>query len=357
MIAHYLINPDMRHNMDILSETYLQYSPNPSRTISKKGKNQKTMRDVPLEDIKARAEDADVTFQLKQHFAPILEQTATKKLFEEIEIPLVAVLADMEREGINLDVPFLKQMTGELDGIKSLEAKIYEAAGEKFNLASPKQLGDILFDKMKIGGAKKENQNRAICHRRRSVVVPGLAKPICAGHSRLAPTRQTAKHLRDGVARTGISQNRTRPYRLYANRGRHRPELEQPEFAEHPHKNRARTANPKSIHCARRKLHARFCRLSQIELRIIAALSGEENMIKAFREKEDIHKSTASKVFNLSLEEVTREHRSHAKTVNFGIIYGVSAFGLSNQTSLSRSESKTSSTLLQHLPEIARLHE
>jgi DNA polymerase-1 len=115
------------------------------------------MRDVPLEDIKVRAEDADVTFQLKQHFAPILEQTATKKLFEEIEIPLVAVLADMEREGINLDVPFLKQMTGELDmEIKSLEAKIYETAGEKFNLASPKQLGDILFDKMKIGGAKQK---------------------------------------------------------------------------------------------------------------------------------------------------------------------------------------------------------
>ncbi|HMI06866.1 MAG TPA: DNA polymerase, partial [Flavobacterium sp.] len=159
MVAHYLINPDMRHGMDILSETYLQYSPKPIEDlIGKKGKNQKTMREVPLEEIKEyAAEDADVTFQLKQYFQPILENTETKKLFDEIEIPLVPVLAAMEMEGINLDVEFLKSLSGELENdIKTFEMKIYEKAGEKFNLASPKQLGEILFDKLQIGGTKQK---------------------------------------------------------------------------------------------------------------------------------------------------------------------------------------------------------
>ena len=159
MIAHYLINPDMRHNMDVLSETYLKYSPKSIEDlIGKKGKNQKSMRDVALEDIKEyAAEDADVTYQLKQNFSPILDKAETKKLFDEIEIPLIPVLAAMELEGINLDVPFLKEMSVEMAKESSeLEQKIYETAGEKFNLASPKQLGDVLFDKMKIGGAKQK---------------------------------------------------------------------------------------------------------------------------------------------------------------------------------------------------------
>ena len=159
MIAHYLINPDMRHNMDVLSETYLKYSPKSIEDlIGKKGKNQKSMRDVALEDIKEyAAEDADITYQLKQNFSPILDKAETKKLFDEIEIPLIPVLAAMELEGINLDVPFLKSMSVEMaKESNALEQKIYETAGEKFNLASPKQLGDILFDKLKIGGAKQK---------------------------------------------------------------------------------------------------------------------------------------------------------------------------------------------------------
>jgi DNA polymerase-1 len=159
MIAHYLINPDMRHNMDILSETYLKYSPKSIETlIGKKGKNQKSMRDVNLEDIKEyAAEDADITFQLKEVFSPILDKAETKKLFDEIEIPLIPVLAAMESEGIRLDVDFLKKMSVEMQkDITDFEQKIYETAGEKFNLASPKQLGDILFDKLKIGGAKQK---------------------------------------------------------------------------------------------------------------------------------------------------------------------------------------------------------
>ena len=159
MIAHYLINPDMRHNMDILSETYLKYAPKSIESlIGKKGKNQLSMRTVPLEDAKEYAvEDADITFQLKEHFQPILEKVGTKKLFDEIEIPLVQVLADMETEGINLDVAFLKNMSVEMQkDIDTFEEQIYETAGEKFNLASPKQLGEVLFDKMKIGGAKQK---------------------------------------------------------------------------------------------------------------------------------------------------------------------------------------------------------
>lgn len=345
MIAHYLINPDMRHNMDILSETYLQYSPKSIEDlIGKKGKNQKTMRDVPLEDIKEyAAEDADVTFQLKQHFAPILEQTATKKLFEEIEIPLVAVLADMEREGINLDVSFLKQMTGELDiEIKSLEAKIYETAGEKFNLASPKQLGDILFDKMKIGGAKqKKTKTGQYATGEEVLSYLALQSPFVQDILdwrqlvKLQSTYVTALpeqvSPKTGRVHTDYMQTVAATGRLSSNN----PNLQNIPI---------RTERGRQIRkafIARDENHTLVSAdYSQIELRIIAALSGEENMIKAFREKEDIHKSTASKVFNVSLEEVTREHRSHAKTVNFGIIYGVSAFGLSNQTSLSRSESK-----------------
>jgi DNA polymerase-1 len=345
MIAHYLINPDMRHNMDILSETYLQYSPKSIEDlIGKKGKNQKSMRDVPLEDIKEyAAEDADVTFQLKQHFAPVLEQTATKKLFEEIEIPLVAVLADMEREGINLDVPFLKNMTGELDiEIKSLEAKIYEAAGEKFNLASPKQLGDILFDKMKIGGAKqKKTKTGQYATGEEVLSYLALSSPFVQDILdwrqlvKLQSTYVTALpeqvSPKTGRVHTDYMQTVAATGRLSSNN----PNLQNIPI---------RTERGRQIRKAFIARDENYTLVSadysQIELRIIAALSGEENMIKAFREKEDIHKSTASKVFNVSLEEVTREHRSHAKTVNFGIIYGVSAFGLSNQTSLSRSESK-----------------
>ncbi|MBC7439068.1 MAG: DNA polymerase I, partial [Flavobacterium sp.] len=159
MIAHYLINPDMRHNMNILSETYLKYSPKSIEDlIGKKGKNQKSMRDVSLDDIKEyAAEDADITFQLKQNFSPILDKAETKKLFEEIEIPLIPVLAAMELEGINLDVPFLKEMSIEMaKESAALEQKIYETAGEKFNLASPKQLGEVLFDKLKIGATKQK---------------------------------------------------------------------------------------------------------------------------------------------------------------------------------------------------------
>ena len=345
MIAHYLINPDMRHNMDILSETYLQYSPKSIEDlIGKKGKGQKSMRDVPLEDIKEyAAEDADVTFQLKQHFQPILESTATKKLFDEIEIPLVPVLAAMEREGINLDVPFLNEMTRELEGeIKTLEGKIYEAAGEKFNLASPKQLGDILFDKLQIGGAKqKKTKTGQYATGEEVLSYLALSSPFVQDILdwrqlvKLQNTYVTALPLQVDAKSKRVHTDYMQTVAATGRLSSNNPNLQNIPI---------RTERGRQIRkafIARDENHTLISAdYSQIELRIIAALSGEENMIKAFTNNEDIHKSTASKVFNVPLEEVTREQRSHAKTVNFGIIYGVSAFGLSNQTSLSRSESK-----------------
>jgi DNA polymerase-1 len=344
MIAHYLINPDMRHNMDVLSETYLKYSPKSIEDlIGKKGKNQKSMRDVALEEIKEyAAEDADVTFQLKQNFSPILDKAETKKLFDEIEIPLIPVLAAMELEGINLDVPFLKSMSVEM-AVESnaLEQKIYETAGENFNLASPKQLGDILFDKLKIGGPKQKktktgqyatgeeilsylaNDNEIV----RDILEWRQMVKLQSTYIDALPNQVDAK---TGRVHTDYMQTVAATGRLSSNN---------PNLQNIP----VRTERGRLIRKAFIPRDENYTLVSadysQIELRIIAALSGEENMIKAFQNNEDIHKSTAAKVFNVPLEEVTKEQRSNAKTVNFGIIYGVSAFGLSNQTSLSRKES------------------
>jgi DNA polymerase I len=334
----------MRHNMDVLSETYLNYSPKSIETlIGKKGKNQLSMRDVPLENIKEYAvEDADITFQLKQHFQPILEKVGTKKLFDEIEIPLVQVLADMEAEGINLDVNFLRNMSVDMQKeIENFEQKIYEIAGEKFNLASPKQLGDILFDKLKIGGAKQKktktgqyatgeeilsylaNEHEIV----RYILEWRQMVKLQSTYIDALPNQVDAK---TGRVHTDYMQTVAATGRLSSNN----PNLQNIPI---------RTERGRQIRkafIARDENHTLLAAdYSQIELRIIAALSGEENMIKAFQNGEDIHRSTAAKVFNVALEEVTKEQRSDAKTVNFGIIYGVSAFGLSNQTNLSRSES------------------
>ena len=344
MIAHYLINPDMRHNMDILSETYLKYSPKSIESlIGKKGKNQLSMKDVPIESVKEyAAEDADVTLQLKEHFQPILEKVGTKKLFDEIEIPLVPVLAAMELEGINLDVDFLAKMSTEMAKESSaLEARIYETSGEKFNLASPKQLGDVLFDKLKIGGAKQK-KTKTGQYATGEEVLSYLAKDneivrdilewrqMIKLQSTYIDALPNQVDKKTGRVHTDYMQAVAATGRLSSNN---------PNLQNIP----VRTERGRLIRKAFIARDENYTLLSadysQIELRIIAALSGEENMIAAFQNNEDIHRSTAAKVFNVPLEEVTKEQRSNAKTVNFGIIYGVSAFGLSNQTDLSRAES------------------
>jgi DNA polymerase-1 len=344
MLAHYLINPDMRHNMDVLAETYLNYTPVPiSELIGKKGKNQLSMRDVSVEQQTEYAvEDADITLQLKEHFSNELNDANTQKLFNDIEVPLLRVLADMELEGINLDEAFLNGLSEDLNkDIAALETKIYDVAEEKFNIASPKQLGVILFEKLKL--VDKPKKTKTGQYSTAEDVLSYLAKDHeivqsildYRGLSKLKSTYVDALPTQvEPITKrvhTDYMQTVAATGRLSSNN----PNLQNIPI---------RTERGRQVRKAFIPRNDDYILLaadySQIELRIIAALSEETNMIEAFKSGEDIHASTAAKVFNVALEDVTREQRSNAKTVNFGIVYGVSAFGLSNQTNLSRSEAK-----------------
>ena len=344
MIAHYLINPDMRHNMDVLAETYLNYTPiSITELIGKKGKNQLSMRQVPVDkQTEYAVEDADITLQLKEHFEGELKDANTKKLFDELEIPLVKVLASMELEGINLDKVFLNSLSEDLNNdIKTLQTKIYDAAGEEFNIASPKQLGIILFEKMKL--VDKPKKTKTGQYSTAEDVLSYLAKDHeiiqnvleFRGLSKLKSTYVDALPTQvleqTGRVHTDYMQTVAATGRLSSNN----PNLQNIPIRTERGRQVRKAFIPRSEDYT--LLAADY---SQIELRVIAALSEEETMINAFKNGEDIHASTAAKVFNVALDEVTREQRSNAKTVNFGIIYGVSAFGLSNQTDLSRSEAK-----------------
>ncbi|MFV9483936.1 DNA polymerase I [Christiangramia sp. ASW11-125] len=344
MIAHYLINPDMRHNMDVLAETYLNYTPQPiTELIGKKGKNQKSMRDVDLRSqTEYGVEDADITFQLKTLFEKELEDANTRKLFNEIEIPLVEVLADMELEGIKLDENYLQSLSEALtNDIKDLETKIYQEAGEEFLISSPKQLGIILFEKLELSKKPKKTKTGQYSTSEDVLSVLAEENPIVQhvlDYRGLVKLQNTYVDALPNQVEKTTGRVHTEYVQTIAATGRlssNNPNLQNIPI---------RTERGRQVRKAFVPRDENFVLLaadySQIELRIIAALSDEENMIKAFKEGEDIHASTAAKVFNVPLEEVTREQRSNAKTVNFGIIYGVSAFGLSNQTSLSRSEAK-----------------
>ncbi|MFC7357893.1 DNA polymerase I [Jejudonia soesokkakensis] len=344
MLAHYLINADMRHNMDVLSETYLNYTPvSITELIGKKGKNQKSMRDVPVEaQTEYAVEDADITLQLKEHFEKELGEANTQKLFDEIEIPLLRVLADMELEGINLDEDFLKKLSAELEeDIAALEKSIYKEAGEEFNIASPKQLGEILFGKLQL--VDKPKKTKTGQYSTAEDVLSYLAKDHkiikdVLEYRGLAKLKSTYVDALPEQVEPSTQRVHTDYMQTVAATGRlssNNPNLQNIPI---------RTERGREVRKAfipRDKDHVLLAAdYSQIELRIIAALSEEDTMIEAFKNNEDIHASTAAKVFNVPLSEVTREQRSNAKTVNFGIIYGVSAFGLSNQTDLSRFESK-----------------
>ena len=344
MIAHYLINPDMRHNMDILAETYLNYQPvSITELIGKKGKNQLSMRDIALDRQSEYAvEDADITLQLKEHFTKELESGNVSKLFQDVETPIVSVLTAMEIEGINLNTEFLKSLSDELStNIKDLEQRIYEQAGEEFNIASPKQLGPILFEKLKLVDKPKKtktgqystaedvlsylaNEHQIVA----DILLYRQYKKLQSTYVDALPEEVNSK---TGRVHTVYAQAVAATGRLSSNN----PNLQNIPI---------RTKRGQEIRKAFIPKNNDYVLLaadySQIELRIIAALSEEETMIEAFKNGEDIHASTASKVFKVPIEEVTREQRSNAKTVNFGIIYGVSAFGLSNQTSLDRKEAK-----------------
>ena len=344
MIAHYLINPDMRHNMDTLAETYLNYSAQSiTELIGKKGKNQGTMREVPLEkQTEYAVEDADITLQLKKHFQEEMTAAKTLELYQKVELPLVSVLTSMECEGINLDVPFLKSLSFSLtEDIQKLEATIFEVAGEAFNLASPKQLGLILFDKLKL--IDKPKKTKTGQYSTAEDVLSYLAKdhPIIKEILDWRSLQKLQNTYVDALPNEIDSKTR-RVHTVYnqavASTGRlssNNPNLQNIPI---------RTERGKQVRKAfipRDNNHLLLAAdYSQIELRIIAALSGDQEMLSAFQNNEDIHRTTAAKVFNVPLKDVTREQRSNAKTVNFGIIYGVSAFGLSQQTNLNRNESK-----------------
>lgn len=344
MIAHYLINPDMRHNMDVLAETYLNYSPQSiTELIGKKGKNQGSMRDVPLDQQTQYAvEDADITLQLKHHFEKELEEAQTTELFKTVELPLVQVLTDMEAEGINLNVNFLYQLSKTLTAdIAVLEKDIFEEVGENFNLASPKQLGVILFEKLKL--VDKPKKTKTGQYSTAEDILSYLAKdhPIVA---KILEWRSLQKLENTYVSAlpNDLNPQTKRIHTVYnqAVAATGRLSSNNPNLQNIP----IRTPRGQEVRKAfipRDDNHILMAAdYSQIELRIIAALSKDPTMVKAFQNNEDIHAATAARVFNVPLEEVTREQRSNAKTVNFGILYGVSAFGLSQQTNLNRSESK-----------------
>ena len=344
MIAHYLINPDMRHNMDILAETYLNYSPQSiTELIGKKGKNQGSMRDVPLDQQTQYAvEDADITLQLKHHFEKELAEADTTALFKTVELPLVQVLTDMEAEGINLNVKFLKELSKTLNAdISILEKDIFEEVGETFNLASPKQLGVILFEKLKLVDKPKKTKTGQYSTAEDILSYLSKEHPIVA---KILEWRSLQKLENTYVSAlpNDLNPNTKRIHTVYnqAVAATGRLSSNNPNLQNIP----IRTPRGQEVRKAfipRDNDHILMAAdYSQIELRIIAALSKDPAMVKAFQNNEDIHAATAARVFDVSLEEVTREQRSNAKTVNFGIVYGVSAFGLSQQTNLNRSESK-----------------
>ena len=344
MVAHYLINPDMRHNLDTLSESYLNYSPiSIESLIGKKGKNQISMRDVSIDKITDYAsEDADITFQLKSIFDKEIEVNNLSKIFYDIEIPMINVLSEMETEGIKIDTSYLEKLDKEFEeDLEKLKKEIFKKSGEEFNLNSPKQLGEILFDKLKL--VSKPKKTKTGQYSTSEEVLSSLAndhkiiEDILEWRSLDKLQNTYVKSLPNEVSsltnrvHSSFNQTVTTTGRLSSNN----PNLQNIPI---------RTANGQKIRRAFIPRGSDYILMaadySQIELRVIASMSNEENMIDAFVNNQDIHTMTASKIYNVDPENVTREQRGNAKTVNFGIIYGVSAFGLSQQTDLNRSESK-----------------
>ena len=344
MVAHYLINPDMRHNLDTLSESYLNYSPiSIESLIGKKGKNQISMRDVSIDKITDYAsEDADITLQLKSVFDKEIEVNNLGKIFYDIEIPMINVLSEMETEGIKIDTSYLEKLDKEFEeDLEKLKKEIFKKSGEEFNLNSPKQLGEILFDKLKL--VSKPKKTKTGQYSTSEEVLSSLAndhkiiEDILEWRSLDKLQNTYVKSLPNEVSsltnrvHSSFNQTVTSTGRLSSNN----PNLQNIPI---------RTANGQKIRRAFIPRGSDYILMaadySQIELRVIASISNEKNMIDAFVNNQDIHTMTASKIYNVDPENVTREQRGNAKTVNFGIIYGVSAFGLSQQTDLNRSESK-----------------
>ena len=346
MLAHYIIEPEKRHGMDILAEDFLNYTPvSIEEIIGKKGVKQGNMRDADIEKVKEyAAEDADITLQLRDKLHPILAQNPSAvRLFEDVEMPLTQVLCDIEMEGVKLDIDFLAAMSKVLEkDMLEVQTIIFGLAGQDFNINSPKQLGEILFDKLKLDPkakktktgqymtgedilSKLELQNHEIA---RKILDFRELQKLKSTYVDALPQLISPK---TGRIHTSFNQAVTATGRLSSTN----PNLQNIPI---------RTVRGREIRKAFIPKNDDFLILSadysQIELRIMAAFAKDESMIEAFNQGRDIHATTAAKVFNVSLDEVTSEMRRKAKTVNFGIIYGVSAFGLAAQIGVSRTEAK-----------------
>lgn len=346
MLAHYLIEPELRHNMNYMSETYLNYAPvKIEELIGKKSGQQGTMRDVPIEKIKDyAAEDADITLQLRNYLSPKLEAggPGLVKLFREVETPLVKVLADIEHAGVRIDPDFLGAYSKELAiQIADWERKILDTSGFTFNVASPKQVGEVLFDRMKIPypGKKMKSGQYSTDEEILSELAPQY--PICAdilAHRGLMKLKSTYVDAlpalinpRTGRVHSSFNQALAATGRLSS---------QNPNLQNIP----VRTAEGRKVREAFIPRDADHLLLSadysQIELRLIAEISGDEAMLEAFHKAQDIHQATAARVYGVPLEEVTSDQRRAAKTVNFSIIYGAGASNLSNQLGIKRTEAK-----------------
>ena len=343
MIAHYLLAPELRHNMNYLAESYLKYKPVSIETLIGKGKKQLSMRDIPIERVVEYAgEDADITLRLKEELFPQLKEEKLQSLYDTIEEPLIKVLVDVEFEGININVDFLNEYSKKLGAeILELEKKIYEVAGSPFNIASPKQVGQILFDRLEIPYRWRKTKTGQYSTDEEKLTELAVENPIVKdiltyrGLAKLKSTYVDALprmvNPRTGRVHSSFNQALTATGRLSSNN----PNLQNipirtPEGAE-----------VRKAFIPRDENHVLLAAdYSQIELRLIAEMSQEEAMLKAFVEGKDIHTATAAAVFDVPFEEVTKEQRYRAKTVNFSIIYGAGATNLSKQLGIKRTEAK-----------------
>ena len=344
MLAHYVIESEGRRNMDVLSAQYLGYLPvSITELIGKKGKGQGNMREVDVEKVKEYAvEDADITLQLKHVFTPHLAARQVKRVFDEVESPLVKVLTDMEYEGVNVDMDFLQLYSKELETeAAKCETTVYEQAGIKFNLASPKQLGEVLFEKMQIGTKIKKTRGGQLSTSEDVLLKLAKENPIV---EHILNFRELTKLKSTYVDALPLLVNK-RTSRVHTCYGQAiavtgRLSSNNPNLQNIP----IRTARGREIRKAfvpRDSDHLIISAdYSQIELRIVAGISGDEAMSDAFKKDKDIHTATAAKVFGVAEDDVTKEMRYKAKSVNFGIIYGQSAFGLAENIGVSRTEAK-----------------
>ena len=345
MLANYVIDPDGKRSMDMLSVKYLNYEPVSIETlIGKKGKGQLSMRDAPLEQVKEyAAEDADVTLQLKKAFDPLLIEKEVNRVFEEVENPLVPVLLDMEYEGVGLDVDFLREYSKELEkDIRHAEENIYRHAGVNFNIGSPKQLGEVLFEVMKIDAGQKKTKTgqyatgedilQKLRHKHQVVEDILAYRELTKLKSTYVDSLPGLINPRTGRLHTSYNQAVAVTGRLSSNN----PNLQNIPIRTDRGREIRKAFIPRNKDY--RIISADY---SQIELRIVAAISGDEAMITAFKENKDIHTATAAKVYGVEEKDVTKDMRRAAKAVNFGIIYGQSAFGLAENIGVSRTEAKT----------------